>query len=585
MAVNKRSLLESADKEKFEKAVPKIRSVIEKCSKTYQKNLKKEEAKAKKELGSDKYDKVRKEAQELCVSELKKVKIKIIVPDEPDESFYAKSVEMVYGLVSSVIGGIFKLLSNGQSLDSLKPEEFGARGKILLSICVTIANEVLLDSITSVFKKAPAEALNMLAVFVAPFTEETAKQMASRVSQSSGISYGWTFSLFEMGIYLVNTLGIFFQYGIKAYAKVFFLRIAAVVMHMSTTYIHAYSNKDGVSKEKRATLFIASMLIHAFYNYFMVKNDQQIDSWVKGKRIGQLEQPTFNRLMSNKNCLNYSKENDIMNFKRLRQIRNELSMLLEAENASAGADISSVDGLVNSAPIEGLKDPENSQANQSEVQTVTHKVTENTEDPGWWEKVKKWFKEVWETLKALPGKIGAWFKKAYDQAEATVKEWYGKIKNAFDGLWTRLQEAWKKIYNSDPKSPGWIQKQTKDDWIKFAIIAAVMFVLVAVAIFALSNRNLFDKVWTQFKSGVSKLGGEIKKAFGKRSVGDVCKGLWSIVALPCKLMIDTVKSTGLTGLKSCLYSAVILMGVAAGVIVYSSEAFSSEKTSRLSWGW
>lgn len=165
----------------------------------------------------------------------------------------------------------------GKALYQVKDKvlEMSMGEKILVGICaflIIIYINTVLGSI-AVLTLGPEIGSTIISVIIAPMVEEAAKNFFIREKMP------WVGTSIVFGAEALHYIYQLFHAGLGGLSKILILRLAAILMHFSTTYIQKKIIESGEDREFIA--WIVGVGIHSSWNILGILLNQKIGAWMK----------------------------------------------------------------------------------------------------------------------------------------------------------------------------------------------------------------------------------------------------------------------------------------------------------------
>lgn len=227
---------------------------INKAKNLYNNSMKdKVEFLTKRGIDIEKIVKDNKKGVEKLVSNIQKTKM--------DKQGMLKISKMVSSEVAKVKENVITSITNG-SQEILEDMDTSDEIKCVCIICVVVTiNSLFLIILSLLFGQY---AMIILAVIVAPVTEELGKLVATKSTKDNGTKYNIMFNVYEAGSYILRLVvsGISLPMAIG-------IRIPAVIMHTVNQMIIKYKYKKDIENQDTnagSMAVIITMLIHGIFN-------------------------------------------------------------------------------------------------------------------------------------------------------------------------------------------------------------------------------------------------------------------------------------------------------------------------------
>ena len=175
--------------------------------------------------------------------------------DNKDKLFYymEKGADLIYQCLEATVGAVYLLFTHRELKDET-PDHFSA---FTLTLCPTICNSVASLLLMQYF--GYQKGFKMLAVLIAPLTEEYCKQVALRIGGfQTGMEYTMVFSGIEAADYVLRLYRFIGP-------RIFLYRFVAIILHLTTTLVQ-YTTTELSEKKLKSFAFLVGVMIHSLYN-------------------------------------------------------------------------------------------------------------------------------------------------------------------------------------------------------------------------------------------------------------------------------------------------------------------------------
>lgn len=237
----------------LENFLPKMTSDVKK--------MKEKEKEFRQSIGNQKYDRLLKGAITIGKNALSNLKAKI--NDGIDEEVSLSSVEKIIKMIYDIMTEIGNFVYEGLTTRSLKNEKEETFNSVSMTITLLIVNTAIFTTFSSMLKGNVMLSFGLTAVFVAPLTEEWAKNIALSISPKLAYKYVGIFGGIEAAIYVHNLVKVGYDFSVVAFA-----RLLAWCGHFAMLMVQ-HSILEKTSSKYFA--YLAGVIMHATMNFLAVR--------------------------------------------------------------------------------------------------------------------------------------------------------------------------------------------------------------------------------------------------------------------------------------------------------------------------